>query len=93
MTKPLRLLLVSAAVVCAALGGAAHARAGGNSEGHPYAGMRAPSSAYGISARIAQLNAFDILNGHVAGWVGVGGRGQGAHGSNEWLRKSRHTVG
>ena len=44
--------------------------------------MRAPSNAHGISARIAQLNAFDILNGHIAGWVGVGGTG----GSNEWLR-------
>jgi hypothetical protein len=86
MTKPLRLLLVSAAVACVALGGAAHALAGGNSEGYSYAGMRAPSNAYGISARIAQLSAFDILNGHVAGWVGVGGRGQGPHGSNEWLR-------
>jgi hypothetical protein len=48
--------------------------------------MRAPSSAYRISARIAQLNAFDILNGHIAGWVGVGGPGAGPHGSNEWLR-------
>src|SRR5437899_7559994 len=86
MTKPLRLLLVSAAVACAAFGGAAHALAGGNSEGYSYAGMRVPSNAYGISARIGQLNGFDILSGHVAGWVGVGGRGQGPHGSNEWLR-------
>ena len=49
-------------------------------------GLRAPSSAYGISARIAQLNAFDILNGHIAGWFGVGGTGEGPHGSNESLR-------
>jgi len=86
MTKPLRLLLVSAAVACVALGGAAHALAGGNSEGYSYAGMRVPSNAYGISARIARLNALDILNGHVAGWVGVGGRSQGPHGSSESLR-------
>ena len=58
------------------LGGAAHA----------LAGVSAPNNAYGISARIAQLNAPDILSGHVAGWVGVGGQGQGPHGSNEWLR-------
>jgi hypothetical protein len=76
MTKPLRLVLISAVVACSALGRAAHA----------HAGMRAPSNAYGISARIAQLATVDILTGHVAGWVGVGGRGQGPHGSNEWLR-------
>jgi hypothetical protein len=86
MTKPLRRLLVSAVVACAAFGGAAHALAGGNSEGYSYAGMRAPSKAYGVSAQIAQLNAFDFLNGRLTGWVGVGGRGQGPHGSNEWLR-------
>jgi hypothetical protein len=86
MTKPLRLLLLPAAVAFAALGGAAHALAGGSSETYSYAGMRASSNAYGISARIAQLDASDLLTGHVTGWVGVGGRGQGPHGSNEWLR-------
>jgi hypothetical protein len=53
-------------------------------QGHSYAGLRAPSNAYGISARVAQLSAPDISNGHVASWVG--GRGQAPHGSNEWLR-------
>ena len=86
MTKPLPLLLVSAALACAALGGAAHALAGGISEGYSHAGTRAPGNAYGISARIAQLDAPDIVNGHVAGWVGVGGHGQGPRGSSEWLR-------
>jgi hypothetical protein len=85
MTDWLRILLVSAAVVCAALGGTAHAHAGGKSEGYSYTGMRVPN-AYGISARIAQLDTVDMLNGHIAGWVGVCGRGRGPHGSNEWLR-------
>ena len=86
MTKSLRLLFLTATVAAVALGGAARALACGNSEGYSYSRVRAPSSAYGISARIAQLNAFDILNGHIAGWVGVGGTGEGPHGSNEWLR-------
>jgi hypothetical protein len=86
MTKSLRLLFLTATVAAVALGGAAHALACGNSEGYSYSRVRAPSSVYGISARIAQLNAFDILNGHIAGWVGVGGTGEGPHGSNEWLR-------
>jgi hypothetical protein len=86
MTKPLRLLLFSAAAACVALGGAAHALGDGHSDGYSYATIGASSNAYGISARIAQLSAPDTLSGHVAGWVGVGGPGQGPYGSNEWLQ-------
>src|SRR5262249_60096018 len=87
MTKTLRLLLVSAVVATVALvGGAAKALACGNNTGYSYAGFGAPSHAYGISAIITPLNAFDILNGHVAGWVGVGGPGQGPNGSDEGLQ-------
>jgi hypothetical protein len=86
MTKTLRLLLATAAVTTAVLGGAASAFACGNSSGYSYAGLGAPSNAYGISARIAQVTAFDVLNGHIAGWVGVGGPGEGPNGSDEWLQ-------
>jgi hypothetical protein len=86
MTKTLRLLLASATLATVALGGAARASACGNSAGYSYAGLGAPSNAYGISALISPLNAFDVLNGHVAGWVGVGGPGEGPNGSNEWLQ-------
>jgi hypothetical protein len=86
MTKTLRLLSVTAAVAAVALGGAARALACGNSTGYSYAGLGAPTHAYGISATISPLGAFDILNGHVAGWVGVGGPGEGPGGSNEWLQ-------
>jgi hypothetical protein len=86
MTKTLRLLLVTAAVAAVALGGAARALACGNSTGYSYAGLGAPSNAYGISALITPLDAFDVYNGHVAGWVGVGGPGQGPNGTNEWLQ-------
>ncbi len=54
--------------------------------GYSYAGLSAPSRAYGVSAVVTPLNAFDVLNGHVAGWVGVGGPGEGPGGSNEWLQ-------
>jgi hypothetical protein len=86
MIKTLRLLLVTAAVACAALGSAAGALACGNSTGYSYAGIGAASPASGISANISPLDAFDILNGHVAGWVGVGGPGEGPGGTNEWLQ-------
>ena len=86
MPKTLRLLLLTAAVATVALGGAARALACGNSTGYSYAGVGAPGPAHGISAIISPLNAFDILNGHVAGWVGVGGPGEGPGGTNEWLQ-------
>src|SRR3954449_9847073 len=87
MTKTLRLLLLTTAVATLALGvGAARAIACGNNGGYSYAGIGAPTHAYGVSALISPLDAFDVLNGHVAGWVGVGGPGEGPNGSNEWLQ-------
>jgi hypothetical protein len=86
MTKTLRLLLATAAVAAAALASAAGAFACGNTTGYSYAGMGAQYHAYGISAIITPLEAFDIFNGHVAGWVGVGGPRQGPNGSDEWLQ-------
>jgi hypothetical protein len=86
MTKTLRLLLATTAVAAAALAGASGAFACGNTGGYSYAGVGAPTHAHGISAVITPLDAFDILNGHVAGWVGVGGPGQGPNGTNEWIQ-------
>jgi hypothetical protein len=87
MLKTLRLLLITAAVSAVVLGGgAARAFACGNSNGYSYAGLGAPSRAFGISATITPLDAFSVLNGHVAGWVGVGGPGLGPNGTNEWLQ-------
>jgi hypothetical protein len=86
MPKTLRLLIVTAAVAAAALGGAARALACGNNNGYSYAGLSSPAPASGISALITPLSAFDVLNGHVAGWVGVGGPGEGPNGTNEWLQ-------
>ncbi len=86
MPKTLRLLLVTSVLAAAALGGAARALACGNNNGYSYAGLGAPGQAFGISALITPLGAFDVLNGHVAGWVGVGGPGEGPNGTDEWLQ-------
>jgi hypothetical protein len=86
MTKTLRLLLAITVVATAALGGAARAVACGNSGGYSYAGIGAAGHADGVSALISPLNAFNVLDGHVAGWVGVGGPGQGPGGTNEWIQ-------
>jgi hypothetical protein len=84
MSKTLRLLIVTA-VAAVSLGGAATALACGQG-GYSYAGLGAPNRAYGVSAVVTPLNAFAVLNGHVAGWVGVGGPGEGPGRTNEWLQ-------
>ena len=86
MLKTLRLLLLTAAVAGAvAVGGTTPALACGNN-GYSYAGVAAPTYGYGISAVVTPLDAFNVLNGHVAGWVGVGGPGEGPGGTDEWLQ-------
>ena len=80
-----RITLALAAVALAALTGAAEAFSCGNG-GYSYAGVGAPAHAYGIGASITPLPAFNVLSGHVAGWVGVGGPGQGPGGKDEWLQ-------
>jgi hypothetical protein len=85
MARPVRFLLAGAAAVAvAASGGVARASACG-SNGYAYAGFGATQSAFGISATVESVEAFAVLHGHVAGWVGVGGPGEGPRGTNEWL--------
>jgi hypothetical protein len=73
------------AVVLAVLAAAPAALACG-SGGYSYAGLAAPAHAFGIGAVVTPVGAFDVKAGHVAGWVGVGGPGQGPGGSDEWLQ-------
>ena len=73
------------AAAAAALG-ARGALACGNANGYSYSGMAAPHRAFGISATVTPLGSFQVLAGHVAGWVGVGGPGEGPNGSDEWLQ-------
>ena len=80
----IRALLAAAGIVLAGLG-ASDALACGTG-GYTYAGVAASRHAYGISASITPLPFFSVVSGHVAGWVGVGGPGQGANGADEWLQ-------
>ena len=77
----LRSLLVTAAVVAAVLAGASSAFACG-SNGYSYAGLQARHRALGISATVTPVNEFDVLHGHLAGWVGV----SGPDAANGWLQ-------
>jgi hypothetical protein len=53
---------------------------------YSYAGFAATQPASGVSATVTSLSAPQVLNGHVAAWVGVGGPGAGPGGSDEWLQ-------
>ena len=80
-----RTFLASAAVALFALVGASGALACGTG-GYSYAGIASSSHAYGIGATVTPLAGFNVLSGHVAGWVGVGGPRLGPNGADEWLQ-------
>jgi hypothetical protein len=65
--------------------GAPAAHACGSS-GYSYAGVTSQARVHGVGAAITALASPSVQNGHVAGWVGVGGPGLGPHGSTEWIQ-------
>jgi hypothetical protein len=73
------------AVVCA-FGFPAIAEAACGSSGYTYAGVAATQQAFGVRTRLSALALPQVLNGHVAGWVGVGGPGAGPNSSDEWIQ-------
>ena len=79
-------LVILSVVIATALLSDAHAFACGTQSGYSYAGYAAPSHAFGIAATVTAVGPFNILAGHVAGWVGVGGPGEGPNGADEWLQ-------
>ena len=54
--------------------------------GYTYAGHQANVAGHGVRATITPTRALSVAAGHVAGWVGVGGPGQGANGEDAWLQ-------
>ncbi len=63
-----------------------HAAAACGSSGYAYAGLAGSDRVYGVGAQLTALTTPDVLSGHVAGWVGVGGVGAGPKGTNEWIQ-------
>lgn len=59
---------------------------GANAQGYSYAGHQATHRGHGVRATIELTRAPHIEAGHVAGWVGVGGPGQGAKGGDAWIQ-------
>ncbi len=54
--------------------------------GYTYAGHQANVAGHGVRATITPTRSLSVAAGHVAGWVGVGGPGQGANGEDAWLQ-------
>lgn len=56
------------------------------SSGYAYAGIGASQRAYGVATWLQTAAAPQVLSGHAAGWVGVGGPGAGPNGTDEWIQ-------
>ena len=88
-------VLAVAALAVAALVGASKAATAGSracladaagSGGYTYAGHQATHRGHGVRATITAVRAPQVAAGHVAGWIGLGGPGQGANGENLWIQ-------
>jgi hypothetical protein len=90
--RPLLAALVGASALAALIGASTTASAGracaaGTAAGgYSYAGHQASFHGHGVRATIALTRLPSVEAGHVAGWVGVGGRGQGPNGEDEWIQ-------
>jgi len=56
------------------------------SSGYAYAGQQANAVAHGVRATITALALPTVTAGHVAAWIGVGGKGVGPGGADQWLQ-------
>jgi hypothetical protein len=57
-----------------------------SAHGYTYAGIVGAAPVRGISATLTAVAAPSVASGHVAAWVGVGGKGLGPNGTSEWLQ-------
>jgi hypothetical protein len=81
----LSLLSLVLLAVAPAQGGGSGPGACGSAE-YAYAGFQSEQKAHGVSAGIVALNAPTVTDGHVGGWIGVGGTDAGPGGAAEWLQ-------
>jgi hypothetical protein len=72
-------------VVSPAEGGRSNAYGCGAKE-FSYAGLQSENKAHGVSATITALDQPSLSDGHVGGWIGVGGTDAGPNGTAEWLQ-------
>ena len=56
------------------------------SAGYSYAGFQSVRVGSGVRATITPLRESSVSAGHAAGWIGLGGPGQGPNGETMWLQ-------
>lgn len=84
--------LAAAALACAAGGAWAAVPSAARSEtscaahGYTYAGLAQNDAVHGVTATLTAVSAPRVAGGHVAAWVGVGGRGMAPGGKSAWLQ-------
>jgi hypothetical protein len=81
-----RVLATALVIGSLALASPAWARAACGSSGYAYAGLGSSTRAYGVATELQTVGTPQVLSGHVAGWIGVGGPGSGPNGTNEWIQ-------
>src|SRR6476661_8906671 len=90
--RPLLAVLVGALALASLVGASTRATAGAGCaeatghDGYAYAGHQATYRGHGVRATITTLRQPRVQAGHVAGWVGVGGPGQGVNGEDAWIQ-------
>jgi hypothetical protein len=82
----LRALAATLALTSFSFASPAWAQAACGTSGYAYAGLGASRRAYGVAATLQAVAAPQVVSGHVAGWVGVGGPGAGPNGADEWIQ-------
>jgi hypothetical protein len=55
-------------------------------KGYSYAGVVGRGPATGVSAVLTAATKPEVRSGHVAAWIGIGGRGAGPNGADVWLQ-------
>lgn len=53
---------------------------------YSYAGIQTAGGTHGVQATITAVQTPRVATGHVAGWVGVGGPGEGANSADAWIQ-------
>jgi hypothetical protein len=87
-----RTFLSALAIACLAVLGVSPAQGGrSNSDAcgakpFSYAGVQSGRRAFGVSANLVPLATPSVSDGHVGGWIGVGGPNAGPGGVAQWLQ-------
>jgi hypothetical protein len=79
-------ILALAVVAAAPAEGGSTAATGCGVPTFEYAGLQADSTSHGISATLSATAAPAVINGHVGGWIGLGGTEAGPDGVAEWIQ-------